>query len=149
MAASRQRMIDCYEFNNPDKIPVVYHSSQAGLYVHGNKLLDLFNRYPSDNPISFESLSMPKAGTVNSDGQYHEFRRDEWGTEWEYKIFGVQGYPHKYPFSGWAEARDYQFPPLESIDRLLVEEQRKNYLVFGGWISILKSSMLFDQWMNC
>ena len=42
-------MLDAIEFNAPDKIPVVYHSSPAGLYVHGEKLLDLFNEYPPDN----------------------------------------------------------------------------------------------------
>lgn len=48
----RERMIRTFEFNNPDKIPVVYNSSRAGLYVHGEKLLDLFNQYPPDNPIT-------------------------------------------------------------------------------------------------
>ena len=40
--ASRQRMLDAFNYTDPDKIPLVYHPSPAGLFVHGEKLLDLF-----------------------------------------------------------------------------------------------------------
>jgi hypothetical protein len=43
MSSSRQRMLDTFTYNNPDKIPVVYHPSTDGLFVHGHELLDLFN----------------------------------------------------------------------------------------------------------
>ena len=51
MSSPRQRVINTFEFNHPDKIPVVYNPSTAGLYKHGKKLLDLFNAYPPDNPV--------------------------------------------------------------------------------------------------
>ncbi|NOX65955.1 MAG: hypothetical protein GXO85_09205 [Chlorobi bacterium] len=135
---SRQRMLDAFEFNNPDKIPVVYHPSTAGLYVHGKKLLDLFNEYPPDNPITFGTIPSPPAGTIDSNGRYHEFKIDEWGTEWEYLIYGIWGHPKKYPFKNWDEAVDYQFPSLPAIDSAVLAEQQKEYLVFSGWISIFE-----------
>ncbi|MCP4400457.1 MAG: hypothetical protein GY801_24530, partial [bacterium] len=89
ISPARQRMLDAIDFNNPDKIPVVYHPSPAGLYIHGQKLLDLFNQYPSDNPVNFTTIPTPPAGTINHQGTYHEIIRDEWGTEWEYLIYGI------------------------------------------------------------
>ena len=99
MSNSRQRMLDALEFNTPDKISVVYHPSPARLYMHGKKLLDLFNKYPPDNPIKFDTIPSPPADTVDSKGKYHELKKDEWGTEWEYLIYGIQGHPKKYPFT--------------------------------------------------
>ncbi len=131
-------MLDTFEFNNPDKIPVVYHPSKAGLYVHGEKLLDLFNEYPPDNPIKFDMVPTPPAGTIDSNGKYYEIIHDEWGTKWEYLIYGIQGHPKYYPFDSWEVASEYKFPPLSLIDRTELVAQRKDYLVFSGWISIFE-----------
>jgi uroporphyrinogen decarboxylase len=118
-ATPRERMLAALEFRNPDRIPVVYHPSPAGLYTHGRKLLDLFRRYPPDNflwwpegPPTFETMPQPPAGTVDAEGRYHEIRKDEWGTTWEHLIFGVWGHPKAYPFPSWAAARAFAFPPL-------------------------------------
>ena len=139
MMTSRQRMLDAFEFNSPDKIPVVYHPSPAGLYVHGEKLLELFNEYPPDNPVSFDSIPSPSPGSIARNGAYHEISKDEWGTEWEYLIYGIHGHPRRYPFESWEEAMDYQFPPFPPIDNAEITEQRKNHLVFsGGMISIFE-----------
>jgi uroporphyrinogen decarboxylase len=138
MMTSRQRMLAAFAYDSPDRIPVVYHPSPAGLFVHGKKLLDLFNRYPPDNPIRFDSIPIPPPGTINKNGEYHEFRLDEWGTEWEHRIFGVHGHPRSYPFSSWRAAREYAFPPLASIDETEVKRQGEQFLVFSGWISIFE-----------
>ncbi len=131
-------MLAAFEFNAPDKIPVVYHPSPAGLHVHGEKLLSLFNECPPDNPITFDTIPSPPADTVDDAGRYHEVRVDEWGTEWEYLTFGIHGHPKAYPFETWEEAGDYQFPSLPSIDRAELSRQRKEYLLFSGWISIFE-----------
>ena len=138
MTTHRQRMLDCLAYSGPDRIPVVYHPSPAGLYVHGQKLLDLFNRYPPDNAISFDSLPVPPPGTVDEAGRYCEVKEDEWGTVREYRIFGVQGYPRRYPFATWEEAAEYRFPPLPKIDGATIAAQRSQYLVSMGWVSILE-----------
>jgi len=135
---SRQRMLSAIEFSAPDKIPVVYHPSPAGLHVHGEKLLDLFNDYPPDNPITFESISSPPAEAVDDDGSYHEIREDEWGTGWECRIFGIHGHPKTYPFESWEEAADYQFPPMPAVEYEALTEQRKKYLTFFRTVSIFE-----------
>ncbi len=138
-------MLDAFHFNHPDRIPVVYHPSPAGLHVHGQKLLDLFNRYPPDNPITFDALPAPNPGATDENGRYHEFRKDEWGTTWEHLIFGVHGHPKEYPFPSWEAARDYAFPPVPSTEspafveqRERVQKQKKDFLIFQGWISIFE-----------
>jgi len=140
MNTPRQRILNTFEFNNPDKIPVVYHPSTAGLYKHGPKLLDLFNEYPPDNPVDFNSIPAPSPGSINSEGKYYEIIRDEWGTEWEYLIFGVAGHPKNYPFASWEEALDYSFPsPLITVPaQEEVLQQRDNFFIFSGWISIFE-----------
>jgi len=138
MMTPRQRMLAAINYNNPDCIPVVYHPSPAGLYVHGQKLLDLFNQYPPDNPIHLDSIPLPSPGTTDKNGEYHEIRTDEWGTEWQHRIFGVYGHPHNYPFTGWSAAKDYQFPPLPLIDAADVTRQQARFLVISGGISLFE-----------
>ncbi|OGV56912.1 MAG: hypothetical protein A2X49_02070 [Lentisphaerae bacterium GWF2_52_8] len=135
---SRKRMLDAFEYNNPDRIPVVYHPSPAGLHVHGRRLLDLFKEFPPDNPIRFDGIPHPSPSAIDSKGQYHEFTKDEWGTEWEYLIFGLWGHPYSYPFQSWEEASKYQFPPIGQIDKAILDRERRDYLSFGGGVSIFE-----------
>ena len=93
---------------------------------------------PPDNPIVFDAIPSPPTGTVDDTGKYHEISKDEWGTEWEYLIYGIHGHPKTYPFESWDEAMDYQFPPLPPIDKAKMSEQRQKFLVYSGWISIFE-----------
>jgi len=143
--SSRQRVLDAIGFRDPDKIPVVCHGSPAGLHTHGQKLLDLFRKYPPDHPASFDSIPAPPAGTVDASGQYHEVKKDEWGTTWEYLIFGVWGHPKAYPFPDWAAARDFVIPPAPAIGSnefqgttAWVTGQKPNYFMMGGGGSLLE-----------
>jgi len=131
-------MLDTFAFNAPDKIPVVYHPSPAGLYVHGEKLLDLFNAYPPDNPVAFDRIPCPPSDAFDADGRYHEIRTDEWRTEWEHLIFGVWGHPRRYPFERWEAAEAYRFPPIPAFHSAAIAAQRRDYLVFEGTISIFE-----------
>ncbi len=143
---SRQRMIDTFAFTGPDKMPVVYHPSRAGLYVHGQKLADLFNAYPSDNPITYDSIPAPGPDAFDANGDYHEIITDEWGTGWEYRIFGISGHPKTYPFNSWKAALEsWEFPPLTKVGSQVFEQERskgaeirEKYFVFNGWISIFE-----------
>lgn len=146
MKDSRRRMSDAFNYNNPDKIPLVYHPSPAGIYVHGQKLVDLFNEYPPDNPIVFNTIPEPEIQCFDKSGNYHEIKKDEWGVSWEYRIFGITGHPKIYAFNSWEEALDsYQFPPIpekgspEFIkEQVLTKQQKEEFLTFKGWISIFE-----------
>jgi len=146
MTTSRQRMLDAFNYNQPDKIPVVYHPSTAGIYIHGQKLIDLLNQFPPDNPIVFKDI--PKLGkdAFDMSGNYHEIKTDEWGTGWEYRIYGIAGHPKTYPFCSWGEAvANYQFPKFPVLgspyffeEKLNAEAFKKEFLIFNGWISIFE-----------
>jgi len=141
----RERMEAAFDYTGPDRIPLVYHESPAGLHVHGQKLLDLFNRYPPDNPVTFDAIPGPPADAVDEEGRYYELKPDAWGILWEYRIYGLWGHPKAYPFDGWAASGAYRFPPLPAIgsdqfeqDRQQVAEQAQEYLVFRGGASIFE-----------
>jgi uroporphyrinogen decarboxylase len=137
-------MLAAFEFTGPDRIPVVYTPSPAGLYVHGQKLLDLFAQYPPDNPLNVESLPAPPPDAIDRDGRYYEVRTDPWGTEAEHMIFGVWGIPRRYPIASWAEGANYRFPPPAAfpaqnmLDKARLTRLREDYLIFTGWVSIFE-----------
>lgn len=140
---SRERFIKAFDFANPDKLPVVYHPSTAGLYVHGQKLLDLFKAFPPDNPCGFDRLPEPPPGTVDVSGQYHEFRKDDLGTTWEYRIFGIAGHPHTYAINNWDDPVALPSVPQPGSEEFRkaaewVAGQKKDYLTFGGWGNIFE-----------
>lgn len=138
----RERMLATFSFAKADRLPVIYHPSEAGLHVHGEKLRELFLAYPPDNPIAFDHIPGPPPGTVRPDGTYYEEITDAWGIRWGHHVFGIQGQPVAYPFASWAEARDYSFPrlpPLDSEDFKAHHSYpagiRDNYLIGEGWVS--------------
>lgn len=124
-------MLKAFSFDDPDRLPTYYHESTAGLYVHGRKLLDLFNEYPPDNHIVFDHIPQPPEDAFDADGSYHEFKTDESGTEWEYRIFGIAGHPVKYPLDDWSKFGDFKMPPMPKIDKNEVAELKKNYLTWA------------------
>lgn len=135
----RQRMLKAFAFDNPDRLPVWYHPSPAGLYVHGQKLLDLFGEYPPDNPITFDDIPRPPPAAFDADGRYHEFIRDAFGTIWEYRIFGVAGHPYEYAIPTPEAMDTYSLPPAPPPHGERFEQERRRiaqlkaqYLVFGG-----------------
>ncbi len=60
-------MLDAFNYNNPDKIPVVFGWSDSGLYVHREreKLIDLFAKYQPDNHAFFTDIPEPLPETIN------------------------------------------------------------------------------------
>ncbi len=141
----RERFLRTLTYSGPDRLPLIYHPSPAGLYVHGQKLLDLFNNHPGDTPIIFTEIASPAAATIDSNGAYHERKTDVWGTEWEYLIFGIAGHPSVYPVADLAMADDYRFPPLPAGNGLdfdqacaAVQRQKEQFLVASGGISIFE-----------
>ncbi len=116
----RERVAAAVEFKRPDRIPVQVHASPGGLYEHGRKLLDLMRLCPNDfGDMSSLELPNPPPTDFDPDGSYHRFDRDHWGTEWEYRIFGIAGHPVKVPFESYDALGTYrppQPPPLEGPD---------------------------------
>jgi uroporphyrinogen decarboxylase len=144
VSTSRQRMLDAFDFRQPDRIPVFYHRMPAGLHKHGKRLLDLLNRLPPDNPVTFDSLPMPPPGTVDAAGNYRERVTDEWGTTWENTVVGLQGSPVGFPLRDW-RAEAYRFPPRPRDNPATFAETQRRYaaarrdrLVFDGWVLLFE-----------
>ncbi len=141
----RERMLKAFAFDGPDRLPVYYHPSPAGLYVHGQKLIDLFRAYPPDNPITFDTIPQPPAEAFDADGRYHEFKKDDWGTVREYRIFGVWGHPHEYAIPSADRMDAYELPPPAACRGEAFEqakqhtaELKKQYLVWGTGASLFE-----------
>lgn len=108
---SRQRMKAAYNFSPPDKVPVEYLYSPVGFYEHGEKLDELYAAHPGDfEPYSHHPKPVLGPECFDEDGRYHEKKRDEWSTLWEYRIFGIAGIECEYPLDDWGKWADYQFP---------------------------------------
>lgn len=141
----RERFLRTLSYAGPDRLPVVYHPSPAGLHVHGQKLLDLFQRFPPDNPIEFHDLPTPDPEAVAPDGSYRELQTDAWGTVWEHLIFGVAGHPYTYPIPDWKSIDALVFPPTPlpkgptfEEERARLRLQKERFLTTGGGISIFE-----------
>ena len=138
-------MFDAFNYNHPERIPLIYHPSPAGLYVHGEKLLELFNKYPPDNPILFDKVPILEKESFDANGDYHQITTDVWGTDMEYRIFGIAGIAKGFPFQTWKEAVElYEFPPIEeSASHFLSPHSlqlkgENQYLIFKGWLSLFE-----------
>ena len=143
MITSKQRFFKTMDFANPDRLPVFYHPSTAGLHVHGEKLRALFLQYPPDNPITFDRLTVPPAGTIRADGTYYEEYTDEWGVRWGKHIFGIGGQPVAHPLASWSDGADYVFPALPAPDSTefrihhrVAPDMAAKYPILEGWISL-------------
>ena len=108
---SRERVAAAIHYQKPDKVPVEYLCTPVGYYEHGEKLNTLYATMPGDF-APFEHKSIPVLGPelFDKEGKYHEFRRDDWGVLWEYRIYGVAGIPYERPLEDLAKVYDYKFP---------------------------------------
>jgi hypothetical protein len=107
----RERVLRALEFRAPDVVPVEYHASPAGSYEHGEKLHELWARYPEDFGDSRRfPRAAPEARWIDAAGRYEEVRRDEWGVVWKYLIYGVAGHPLERPLDDWANLDGYTLP---------------------------------------
>ena len=103
----RERVKAAMRYRPVDKAPLQYYYTPVGYFEHGEKLNDLYATLPGDfEPFYRHEPCGPGPGDYDPDGSYHAFKKDEWGTLWEYRIYGIAGIPKQYPI-----------PVLEEIDR--------------------------------
>jgi hypothetical protein len=143
----RERMLAALAFQPVDKVPLQIHPSPAGLFEHGQKLLDLMRACGHDFDDQ-ASLALPVVPPedFDSDGRYHKIRVDEWGTTWEHRLFGVWGYRIGYPLADMAKLADYRLPNLPRLEgQALAQQQaagqalRRNYFHLGGGASLFET----------
>jgi len=130
-----------------DKVPLQLHPSPAGLYEHGQKLLDLMLALGHDfGELSGMSVPQVPSEDIEPDGRYHKFRTDEWGTTWEHRLFGVWGYRVGYPLADLANLDTYRPPAIERLRGEALrqaqaegERLRQQYYHVGGGVSLFET----------
>lgn len=145
---SRERVISAYEFKSPDKVPVEYYYAPVGFYEHGEKLNDLYMAHVGDfEPFSPHKIPVLSPEVLDAEGRYHETRRDEWGTLWEYRIFGIAGIEKEYPLDDWEKLADYKLPSLPEFvtnpmifekDKAAIQAHQKEYFYRYSNISLFE-----------
>jgi hypothetical protein len=112
----RERVKKAMHFQPADKVPVQYYYTPVGYYEHGEKLNDLYAALPGDfEPYPRMPIPVPGAADYDSDGSFHAFHRDEWGTLWEYRILGITGIPKEYPLADIAGLEEYCLPAFPAL----------------------------------
>jgi len=142
----RERVLRALEFRAPDVVPVEYHASPAGSYEHGEKLHELWARYPEDFGDSQRfPRAAPEARWIDAAGRYEEVRRDEWGVVWKYLIYGVAGHPLERPLDDWANLDGYTLPAPPARAGAAFERERaraaahqRQWFLKSGWVSIFE-----------
>ena len=136
----RQRIEAALSWRTPDRIPLQIHPSPAGLFEHGTKLLDLMRSLENDfcDSALFRMPEPPGPADFDADGRYHAIRTDEWGTTWEYRIFGIWGHPISWPLDDLAALPGWHAPAPPSMEepklaaaRATADAQRRRWYLVG------------------
>jgi hypothetical protein len=137
----RERVLKAMDFQTPDIIPLQIYPAPSGLYEHGQKLLDLIKTCGHDfGDLSGLTLPEPPGpDDFDPDGRYHTFRTDEWGTKWEYRIYGIWGHPVEWPLNDLSKLDSYkapQTPPSSGPEfesaKSYAEIHKQKYFLMGG-----------------
>ena len=107
-----ERVRRAMRYQRVDKVPVQYYYCPVGYYEHGEKLNDLYATLPGDfEPFRRMPIPVIPPECMDENGRYHEFRTDEWGVVWEYRIYGITGIPYRRPLTCPEDLPGYQLPP--------------------------------------
>ena len=137
----RERVRRAMRWQKPDRVPLQYYYSPVGYYEHGDRLNELYAAVPGDFE-PFRRVPVPVIPPEHFDetGAYHAFQTDEWGVEWEYRIFGVSGIPHVRPISCAQDIPTYRLPAAPALEgpdfevfaREIRQKQEAGYYAFGS-----------------
>lgn len=134
----RERVRNAMRYRPVDGAPLQYYYTPVGYYEHGERLNDLYASLPGDfGPFERMPVAGPSPEETDADGSYHAYRRDEWGTLWEYRIFGIAGIPKEYPLKDLSALDAYTFPSppafagaeLDALRARVAAHQRRHYFL--------------------
>lgn len=143
----RERVLETLAFRPVDIIPLQIHPSPAGLFEHGQKLLDLMQKCGHDfGDQAGLSLPVVPKEDFDPDGRYHKIQVDQWGTTWEYRLYGVWGYRVLYPLADLSRIATYRPPSVKRLEGdELIQAQRaarahkERFYLVGGGISLFET----------
>ena len=137
----RHRVLSALDFRPVDIVPLQIFPAAGGLHEHGQKLVDLVKACGHDfyDLSGLKLPAQPEPGDFDPDGRYHAFRTDDWGTRWEFRIFGIWGHPVGWPLNDLSNLASWKppaAPPAGGTEfnaaREAMQRQRQNWPVFAG-----------------
>ena len=110
---SRERILRTLAHKPVDRPAVQFYYSPVGYYEHGEKLNDLYARYPGDfERYARQPIPVIPKSDFDENGLYHAFATDDWGVKYEYRVFGIMGHTYDFPIKTPEDMAGYAFPPL-------------------------------------
>lgn len=107
----RERVINALNFRPVDKPPVEVAPMPVGFYEHGEKLNDLYEQFPGDfDPYERQPIPVVSREHFDADGRYYEQATDDWGTKWEFRVYGMMGHAIGFPVTDYESMAAYSFP---------------------------------------
>jgi uroporphyrinogen decarboxylase len=142
---NRERVFNAIKGKPVDRPAVQYLYTPVGFYEHGEKLNDLYARYPGDfEPFERRPIPVLPPEAFDEEGRYFERITDEWGVTQEYRVFGIMGRAVDFPVKDLAHAGAYAFPPMPlcvsdpAAYKQKLSENKKNHFALGNGGGILE-----------
>ncbi|MFO7947193.1 MAG: uroporphyrinogen decarboxylase family protein [Armatimonadota bacterium] len=107
---SRERILAAIEFKGPDRCPIHHYIFPGAIWKHGEKLLDLVEKYPDDFDNENIKRNTRKRGADETMDDVVEWT-DAWGTVWRRLRGYTSGEVLKPAIPDWDAWADYEFPP--------------------------------------
>ncbi len=142
ISKSRKRVFDAINFIKPDKVPIEHHPSTRGYFDYGEKMRDLFIKYPGDfGDMSDIPIPVIPADCYDKNGDYYEERTDEWGVHWAYRIFQIQGHPLTRPLDDLDNLDSYEMPRVMYSNPGIKEEiaaHKEKFFAMKGMFTLFE-----------
>jgi hypothetical protein len=123
---SQERVKAAMHFKKPDRVPVQYYYTPVGYYEHGDKLNSLYAGLEGDfEPFKKVPVPLIPSSDFDNNGNYHSFKRDEWGTLWEFRIFGIAGIPREYPLADAEKIAVFETPEKKAVPEDIIQSRKK------------------------
>ena len=112
----RERLLAAIEFTGPDRCPIHHYVFPGAIWRHGQRLLDLAERYPDD--FGNENITANTHPPLQEDEHVSDVVewQDGWGTVWRRLKGYTSGEVLRPAIPDWDAWRGYEFPahPAES-----------------------------------
>ncbi len=133
----RERILAAIEFTGPDRCPIHHYIFPGALWRHGQRLLDLVERYPDDfrnEHIRANLQRTPQDDETDEDVVEYQ---DAWGTVWRRLRGYTSGEVLRPAIPDWDAWRSYEFPPLAGDEHFAqfavsVRERHPEEFVYAG-----------------
>lgn len=130
-------------FNYPERMPINISVNLASLIQYKHELENVIVKYP-------EYFGSFTPGSIDysqyGDGTYSHSEKDAWGYQWNYNMYGIEGFVNNHPIDTWDKFKTYTPPDSNTtldrggnVDWQAVKDNIKKYkeqgyLTAGGLV---------------